>query len=536
LGYGGGGVIPGGMMPFSEKTEEKIKQPVPQEIRQGYDDVARLGSAAAGVQYHADQHLYDQEKKIAGIKIQAAEDAALQQRQIAEERDSIAQAKLREIESLNKQAAGKPEDIWNSEVAFGRFLSFALMAIGTAAAAGGGGLVAGIPIASAGGFINSLIDQDIGSKLKARDEAGKLAGRQTNLLNLHNERLNNKAKAVDATKLAYYDSALTQLEKLAAEHRADVNPANYLRLQGQILEERTKTEERLFGREQGEISREMANRYRPPQVYGGGGAGMSDVPHKVTLSDNTTYALDTEKLQGTALAELRLRQELQAKDLRALQIRQRLDNLNPLAGTKEKEEWLAGVGELRTLQKERMDAYSVAAGQGVNTKADVEREEKYGTMYTAGFDGVDLPVLGRQGARAAGAAKAAGVPGTDYLVGAERRAADRVIRNNIDRNDESQKAMMRTFNAELVQKGYNRDPATGRLSRVSELTGQSVAPNESLPPAGTRPLDPRIADYPTRPEQSVRQTTPKGPILSATPGSRTTQAPIEGEKPRSKGR
>lgn len=509
--YGGGmRVIPGGMMPAGLDTKVHLGKPVPENIYQAYDAATGMQSQAGGIQRNADARFYEEEKRLAGLKMQAADHAALDHRKLAEEQDAVISARLNEIETLNKKAAGRPEDLWGSEVAFGRFLSFAFMAIGAAAGAGGN-LAAGIPLMMGGKFVDGLINEDIQSKLDQREQAGKLAGRQINLLNLHNERLKDKGKAIDATKLAYYDSALAELDRVKAELGADANDAKYLTLQGQLLEERAKTQERLSAREAPDVAQEFSQRYQKPQFAGGGGGPARDIPNKVTLSDGTTYALDTENLQKESLAELRMRQEIQAKDLEALRIRQELSKLNPVT---DKEKWDTGIGNLNTLQKEKMDAYSIASKQGVNTKSDVEREEKYGTGYVAGFGTVGS------------VAHNVGVPGATKYVQAERSAADAVIRRNIQRNDESQKSLMKTFNGEIVQKGFTRDPMTGELSRASRYTGQSVAPEEKLPPTGTKPMDPRVGFYPTRDPRPVRETAPKAPIL----GTRPTPPPQRGKK------
>jgi hypothetical protein len=387
----------------------------------------------------------------------------------------------------------------------------------TSIAAGGkGGLAPGIALGMSGQYINGLINEDIKVKLGERKAAGEASGHAVNLLHLHEERMGNRSKAIEATKLAYYDNILQQMDAYKADHAGEINEGAYLTMQSDILEHRAMTANALGKQEQADITDEVANKYKDAQ-YIGAGAGVKNISNQVKLSDGTTYALDTEQLQKTALAELQLRQRLQANSQEILRERAKLRKSNPLPGS---EDYQTGVAMLNQLQKERMDSYSVASGQGVNTKNDVEREEKYGTLATSGF----------------GKIQSAGKSAISYspLTDAERNAADTVYRRDIQRQDEYQRQMMAAMRARVVKEGYNRDPKTNELTPVASYTGREPKPAPALPPAGSTSRDPNVKDMPTSPAEPVSKTAPKVPIVSGRPTDLPTPAAHHGRSKKKK--
>ena len=513
-GGGGGVLIPGGMGPDHETRTVKHGQVVAPGVRAALGEAGRLQMEAADIDRQAANELERHAHDAAMAKVHANESAAAQQQRLAEDRDRMVQARLAEIETLNKKAQGAPEDLWSAPHVFARVAGFLTMALGTfMVAKGGKGAAAGIPIAMSGQFINGLVNQDIQSKLDERNQAGKAAGRQINLLHLHEERMGNQAKAIEATRLAYYDNILQQMEAYKASHAGQVNEANYQGLQAQILKQQADTANGLGKQEQADVTDQLVNKYRPPQVLGGGGGGApKDIPHQIRLADGTTYALPTEAIHKESLKHLTYIQEIQALDNEALNVRADLNKLNPV---KDREQFLAKKGILERIGQDRLNVTSVAMDQGVVNASDRKAEDAHGTAITSGYDYV----------QSAGH----GIPGYGDMTDSERRAADEGIRAEIKRKDDQQRRILAAANARVVTSGYNRDPATGALSPTASYQGKDTKPRPALAPAGSTPRDPAIKNYPTA-SAPDEETTPRARILSERPTDLPAPAAHHGKK------
>ncbi len=490
--------IPGGMRPNTEERDVHYAKGTAPGVREAYGAGMGLQLEAAKIERDAGAQYYDQQKHLAELKLNANQSAMQQQQRLTEDRDREVNKRLADIETLNTQARGKPEDIWSNPVIFGRLVGALLFGLGGAAmvANKGRNVGTGMGLMLSGQFVTGLINQDINAKLDERKQAGNQAKAQTDLLHLHLDRMDSEKKAVEATKLAYYDSVLQQMEIVNAESQGQINEAKYKNLQDQILEAKAKTSQGLYVDEQNDIHDKQINKYEKPKMLGSTGGVTKDIPNKVTLADGTTYALPNEKIHGKVLDHLIYLQQLQAKDKEILAERAKIEDVNP-ADPREREQWLTSVGNLKQLGQERMNITSVAQGQGVLNKSDRVAEDENGTSVTTGFTTVE--------------GLAHSVPIAKTSIGITRKAASAVFRRDMERKDEEQKAILDSTGATLVQTGFNVDPVTHQKTPVARELGKSVKPPQQLAPEGFKPFDPSLK-IPTA-KTPVRDTTPDAPIL-----------------------
>lgn len=503
-------VIPGGMRPDKMKTQVHLGKPVPGAVRQAYGGAAAMDMSATGQEAENAKALYGHVRDLQEAQLAANEDARLKRSQIDFERDQAVSKRLERVDALNKQAQGAPDDLWSDKAALAMVLGALSTFMGGASLAAGN--VAGFAAAAGlGKALNSAVDMDLKSKLEDRRSAGQAADREMNLLKLHEDELGSREKAIDATRLAYFDNLMQQLEVYKAEHRiADADP-RLLQAQAQILKSRADAERGFSLQEANDVKQELDQKYAPPQVIGGG-AAAKNIPHKVVLEDGTTYALDTEQLQGKALAKLQVMQEQRRIKTEMLQIRQKLQGLAPVG--EDRESYELGVAKLTDLHQKERTLRSRAEEQGVLTKADVERDEKMGADPTRGY-----------GFAASGLHSLPSPTGiVNRRIDEDRRVADAVLRTDIDRIGKEEKALMRTMAAEIVARKHNMNPTTGEITPTASYLGKNVAPAEVLPPAGAKPMDPRVRDFPTAASKSVEKSTPVDPNMTYQEWARAAEA------------
>ena len=298
-GAGGGVVIPGGMRPESQEREVKYGKQVAPGVREALGTAADLQMGAAGNEHLAGQQQIDMEKRAALMRMSANQVAADAQQRINEDAARITQDKMASIEALNAKAYQKPGDLWTAPEALGRVLGFVALFAGLVSVASNqraGRVSAGMGLAQAGALVNSMVDSDIAKKEREKGDAAKAAGREINLLNLHKENLGDRTKAVQATKLAYYDNIVQQMDAWAADPKNQVNEARFNLLRASILDDRAKTANQLGIQEQSSVADKLVNKYRQPQATGvaGGAPQLVDHGNIVRLPNGTSYSTGSE--------------------------------------------------------------------------------------------------------------------------------------------------------------------------------------------------------------------------------------------------
>jgi hypothetical protein len=475
---GGGGAVasggtPGGMGPYTEKRETKYGKVVAPGVRAAQGEAASLRMDAAGIQRDAEGALIQREGDAARARMLADQQAAADQQRLAEDRERIVGARLAQIESLNKQAAGNPDDLWNSSHVFGRLTGFLMLTLGTISMATGGksGVAPGIALSMGGKFINGLVNEDIASQSANRTAAAKLAGRQTNLLHLHEENLKDKSKAIEATKLAYYDSILHQMDAYKADHAGEVNEANYRNLQASILEEKAKVANGLGIQEQSDVTDELVNKYRPP-TSGGGGAAAPQPGFIVRTPDGTTYSMPNEQQQNKAIDSMNEKQRLIAINNDITKLREATKKL-PVSELTQRQ---VNIARLQELEQQKLKGIESAEKQGVLREGEYERARAL-TGYAT--HGLETPSVALRGV------PVLGQPGDARLAAGDAVIAAQTERWNRDLNEIPANA-----SASVVHAGYAKNPQTGQLEKRAEYTGQDRKPTPGVAPQGTESREP----------------------------------------------
>lgn len=487
-----GVLIPGGMQPFTQKRDAKYGKEVALGVREAYGAAGGLEMEAAAHEHNANEMLTQQAQQAAMAKVAANETAAAQQQRLGEERDRMVNARLTEIESLNKQAQGDPSELWSSPVVLGRLVGALFLTLGTVSMATGGksGVAPGIAMAMGGKFIDGLINQDIQTKIDQRNQAGKQAQRQTNLLHLHEERMKDQSKAIEATRLAYYDNIMQQMEAYRADPSHEVNEAAYQRLQADILKRRADTVNSLGKQEQADVTDELVKKFRPPQVIGGGpvGAHLKDVPNTITLSDRTTWALDDSPTAQKARERIIAMQKLQEVNDRIKKLRHETYKLSAVPGGEGNPKYVENMALLEDLGSQKAPLMSMALDGSTIRKDEREEIERTNIKATEGLGIIK-----------------GNVP---YWTEAQRRAADATLDQQQSLWAANQKTEAAAAGGRRVQRGYVHDEH-GEKSPVARYTGQDAAPAEHLAPNGFKSDDPKKTVTTRGP--SLGETTPKSP-------------------------
>lgn len=403
-GPGGGRVVPAGFAPEKMETQAKLGKPVPESAKRGYEAASGFELGAAGAERDSAKQYYERARDAAQAQMQANSDAIAAHQRVQADRDAIVGQKIAQIQKLNQEAQGKPEDLWNDRTALAGFLGTIMSSIGII---GGIGLKSpGLAAAGTmgGKMIDGFIQQDINSKLAGRKAAGERAGRETDLLSLHEKQLGDQDKAIEATRLAYYDNVLQQMESFRAEHAAQVSDVNYERLLSDILKRKADTENHIAIQEANDVQQAFSQRWHAAQVVGGGAQpGIREGEHVVTLpaSDKTgehethvavpaqAYA-DLQKTIGATGALVMLDREalIKRKELRRAISDSAMGNID-------KAQRVATIRtQLMELQRKRIQTEQKADGEGVTREADFKHAIDMGVDYTAGIAGHDVAIEG----------------------------------------------------------------------------------------------------------------------------------------------
>ncbi len=495
MGGGSPGVlIPGGMQPYTAKVDTKVaKGNAPGEEAMA-DLAGGLEMGANNQGRDAQRVLFEQERAAAQLKL-AANDAAMSQHAaVQQSRENIVNDRLAAIEDLNRQAQGQPEDLWSSRSTLGSLMGFLFSTLGAVSIVAGKGsgasLGGGVAAGAGGNFITGLVNKDLAVRAEDRKLAGDAAKRQTDLLHLHLDALKSKDAAIDATKLAYYDNVLQQMDASAESLRRKnmLNEGAYERLQGQTLEERRKVMHSLYTNTVNDVTHEEVSKMRPPQMLGGA-ARQEDIPHTFTTPDGTTYAVATDVEAAAAKKRIDVLGRYARMNQEILDLRKEANRLGTIGNFTERKTVMARLEDLDTqkgpLLAQMLDGSTLR-------EAEQKQYAKTSTKAISGLGGV-----------------------TRYLPGqeAERAAADATIKQQIQRAEEDMKGTGQAYNGHIVKKGYVTDPTTGLKRPVAQYTGQDASLPQRLPPPGFKPLDPTLA-APTA-SRSDREAAPMAPDFGA---------------------
>lgn len=478
--------VPGGMQPYSEKRDVKEGIPVGPEIKQAYGRSEGMKQEAAGLEHQAMVGLQPHVEEAERQKLAAMDRARVEHQRLADERNFVVQERMAQIEQLNKEAQGKPEDLWSSGQAFARVIGTLLSAVGFIA--GSKGSSGGLGLMAAGGIINGLVNQDIEAKREARGNAAAQAKRQTDLLHLHEQNFKDQDQAIDATKLAYYDNILQNMEVLKAGPYANqINEAKYLQLQGNLLNERAQLAERIQTKETAQIQGESVHHYRPPQVLGGGmGGALKDLPGVVTLPDGkggeVAYQMPNEVQQNEAHKRIVILDRYARMNKDILEQRKVAEANPPWS-----QAYRDAYARLDDLETQKGPLLAQMLDGSTLRKEEAERYNKSSVKAT---DGLGLP----------------GKIDPVYSPGV-RRAATAVLNAQTKQAEDDMRNSVR--GGRIVQRGYVTDPTTGARSPVATHTGQDTHLDEHLAPRGFKPDDPSLKVPTAKP--SDRETAPQAP-------------------------
>jgi hypothetical protein len=467
-----GGVIPGGMRPYTEERDIHYSKGVGPGVKEAQGGAFQDQLESNRLGRDADQQYFEQEKHILGLKASAAESARLQQQRLAEDRDAEATKRLAHIETLNTEARGKPEDLWSSGTILGKVGSILLLTLGGVSVLGGN-VAGGLAMSMAGLGLNGLINQDIQAKVDERRQAGQQAKAETSLYNMHLEHLGDQKKAIEATKMAYYDNILQQMDTLKADRNLNISEPKYLALRAKILEDKADTMQKLHLAETDDEHAKQVNKYAPPVAIGGGGgagAGLHDIPNTITLSDNTTWQLGTSPDEQKSRERIIAMQKLQTVNDGIKKLRREAYALDPMV---DKEKYQSIYARLEDLGGQKAPLMSMALDGSTIRKDEREAIEKTNIMATEGL----------------------GVPGVPYSnkiplwSKAHQVAADAVIEQQQSLWHKGQLTEATASGARQVQRGYVTDEH-GNKQPVAKYAGVDAAPDEHAAPPGYKPDDP----------------------------------------------
>lgn len=470
---GGGGTpySPGGMRPYSEERDIHFAKGLAPGSKEAVLASGMLQQSAATTERDANREFFDQQKHFATLKLQANQSAMLQQQRLAEDREREVGKRMAQIEDLNTQARGKPEDVWGDGVIFARLMGTLLMGLGAAATVGNKGrnASAGMGLMISGGFVNGLINQDIEDKLRERKGAGEQAKAQTDLLHLHEQNLGDRGKAIEATKLAYYDSVLQQMEIVNAEHQGEINEVKYKRLQAQIIDEKNKTFQDLHDKETNDEHAKQVNKMTAPSGGPGAAAPLKDIPNTITLSDGTAWELGDSAGADKARERIVAMQKLKDINARIVKLRQKAYVLDPLGDAKEYSRIYAQLEDLGEQKAPMMSMALDGSSIRKDERAAIEAKSIHST------EGLGYP----------------GVPFSNAIPkysAAKQAASDSVIDQQSGMWEKAQQTEASAIGAREVVRGSTTNSRGGK-DPVAVYTGRIHTPESSVAPKGFEPDD-----------------------------------------------
>lgn len=426
--------IPAHLRPEKMETEVKEGVPVPEGAQVAIQSAMGHGIAAAQKEHAANEAYAAGVRDITAAHLQGTSDAIAQHQAVQAQRDQIVNAKLAQIEDLNRQAQVQPGDIWgdkqNQARVIGTLISV-LLGVGVGIASGGGrqggrlGIPAGLTAFGSGmKTVDAAIERDIEYKFKMAERAGANAKAAQGLLATQLDVLGDKDKAIDAQKLAYYDDIKQQIELLKAQHGAGISDAKMSAAMQDLENKYADTLNNLAKQEHGTITHSFTQKWEEASTVGGTPAGgfapgIREDERVLTIpaSDKTgersvDVAVPKEvyaKLSGIQGAT----NELVALNNEALGERKKLRDVAKavMEGKMSKSDAAVEAATIRrTLQKlqlKRVHVEQKADDEGVTRDADLKQAMKRGLDYSGGigYGGNPIPewvpLVGGQGPESA---------------------------------------------------------------------------------------------------------------------------------------
>lgn len=432
---------------------------------------------AAQMQAEADAH-YAEAMKI------AADNARADQQRIANERAAYVTREQEKLASLSVAAREKVDP----EAAKGNIGSQIFAAIGIALGQFGASLNGG-PNAAL-----QIVNANIDRKIKAQEgniaNAHKALGDEQSLYHQNLEAFGDKDRAVLATKMQYIDQVKALTEQTYAKAKGISNEGNYHATM-QALDDKYAEYADQFGvRTADQVATSGNEHFVPGQTVGGGGP-TKDLPNVVTSTDGTSYQMPNDKQQDKAIEKIQLIGQLQRYNNEALQVRKRIDGLDPILNPTD---YRTAYKTLQDLEERKAGLLSSEAGQGVLRESEYARSVSREGFYTSGV----------------------GFFKGNPFAKSERDSADANLRTQIARGDADQKAYIKAAGGHIVKRGYAKD-ASGQLTPVAKYTGQDAKPTEQLPPKGFKSMKAGQAQ-PTA-EAPDEETTPMAEDFGSTPSA-----------------
>lgn len=454
----------------------------PEELEPGQtsrDAGTGQGMLAIDKQRAAEQDMADAEVGYAQAKQRAEEIASAKRARLEQDRQAYVLREQERLEDLAKKASEKVD----VDAAHGSLGAQMLGAIAVGLGQFGAAINGGPNMAY------QIISDGINRRIKAQSEnianaRASLAARQS-LYRQNLDEFGDKERAILATKVQYLDQVRAQVDEVFARSKGTLSEANYNAMQKKLLDERANTLDQFALRTHTQLAEQGNEHYVPAQVVGGGGGGGKALDNLVTLSDGTTVKMPNEKQQDAAIGKVQVLDKLQRMNNRALQIRKKLEKVDPIVNATE---YNTLYGELEDMQETKAALLSTDAGQGVLKDSEYWRSIEKQGLYTRGV----------------------GFFKGNPVAKSVRDAADANLRKQIERADEDQRAYVKAAGGAIVQKGYQRD-AAGNLVPAAKYTGQDVKPSPQLAPKDFKPVRPGL-EVPRAPAP-LGEVTPQAPVF-----------------------
>ncbi len=478
-------VIPGGMRPYTSELDVHEGKPVAPEVRRAVGGAAGLEMAATGLGRDAAKGFYAKEREIQEAQLAANNDARIQQSRINFEREQAVAQRLAHVETLNKEAQGKPEDLWSDRNALAMVLGvFATAMAGASLAAGGkGGLVGFATGAALGKMLDSAVDRDMKAKLEDRKAAGQAADREMNLLQLHERNLGDRSQAVEATRLAYYDNLLQQLQVYKAEHKIAEADPRAMQLEAEILRKRGMTENAFNLQGMDDRKHKDIQKYAAPQVIGGGAATKE--PGNIITIGGVSYQMPNEKTQNDAIAKIEVYGELIQLNNNIKTLRKKAEGLDPIL---DHFKWQEVTMRLEAMEQTKLKKVETAAKQGVLREGEYPRAQAMTGHATTGL----------------------GILKGNPFARAKKAAADRVLDDQTAEWSTNLENVPKAASAPIVKRGVQIRPGTNEPVPTARHTGKLTEPSTGTATPG---FDPSGGRHTATQGESAEDTTPSAPVL-----------------------
>lgn len=486
---GGGGVY-AGWMPGTRQTQvhEGYSQDELEPLRDVNTDRqgAKYGRMDTEMQMANRQGVLD--AHYADAYANEAQKFADHQRLLADERQAYVGEERRKLNELAVQTQKEvdPDAFMKSLGGGGQILAALSVAMGQFGASLTGGQNAALQI------LQANIDRSIRAQEHNIAQAGKAYDVRTNLLARNMEAFGDREKAIAATRINMLDAVKSQLDsQLANANLSDAERQRGFSLAEKLAEDRQAAEDMFMQRAHSQIVRAQ-NDHFVVQPTGGAGVGKP-IEHTITLQDGTTYQVP-EDVHKETMSKVQAHGVIDDLDSKALKLRNELRESGALM---DRGAYQTKVGQLQKMAVDRINQESLAQGQGVVKKEEMEQQLQL-SPYLKGF-----------GESTAGGVARNHLPGVDT----DRDVGDNLIRKQQERSRDAQRALLAGTGASLVQRGFNRD-TQGNLTPVGKHTGQYAKPGERLAPNGVSG-DNDTTVIPNRGPTGY-ETTPRAPVFGTT--------------------